>query len=107
MGIVPLDVKRFNDGFAAFDRNLKYLEESLKGGKKYLVGDSMTLADLMVTSFFYYGFKMLIGAKERKELPNVVAYIQSFAALPAFKKFYGELEFCENRVTIETKPERK
>ncbi|KAI1198114.1 glutathione S-transferase [Nemania serpens] len=107
LGFMPLDVKRFNDNMAAFDRNMRYIEESLKGGKKYLVGDQMTLADIMVTSFFYYAFKWLVDAEMRKELPNLVAYIQSYAALPEFKKYCGELEMCENRVTIETKPESK
>lgn len=102
-----MDAKRFNDSMAAFDRNVKYLEGALKGGKKYLVGDKMTLADIMVTSFFWYGFKWLIGAELRKELPNLVAYIQSYAALPEFKKYYGELEMCEDRVTTETRIDRQ
>ncbi|KAI1110857.1 glutathione S-transferase [Nemania sp. NC0429] len=105
LGVIPLDVKRFNDSMASFDRNLKFIEVSLKGRKKHLVGDTMTLADLMITSFFYYGFKYMVGAEERKALPNLTAYVQHYAALPEFKKHYGELELCKNRVTTETQKE--
>jgi elongation factor 1-gamma len=77
---------------------MRYLETALKGGKKYLVGDNLTMADIMVTSLMYHGFKYLIDAEFRKELPNVVAYAQAFAALPEHKKYYGELEMCETRV---------
>ncbi|KAI3332066.1 glutathione S-transferase [Xylariaceae sp. AK1471] len=96
--LYPLDEKRFDSCFAGFQRDIRYLETALKGGKKHLVGNSLTMADLMVTSLLYYCFKYMIDAEFRKELPNVVAYIQAFAAIPEHKKYYGELEMCETHV---------
>ncbi|KAI0458686.1 glutathione S-transferase [Xylaria acuta] len=97
--IYTLDEKRFNDHIAAFKRDIKYLEVALQGGKKYLVGDRLTMADFMVTSLLYYAFKYLIDAELRKELPNVLAYTKNFAAAPEHKKYYGELELCEKSIT--------
>ncbi|KAJ2999207.1 hypothetical protein NUW58_g62 [Xylaria curta] len=97
--VYALDEKRFNDHIAGFERDARYLEKSLEGGKKHLVGDKLTLADIVVTSLLYFAFKHLIGAELRKELPNLVAYTKAFADLPEHKKRFGELEFCETRIT--------
>ncbi|KAI0445942.1 glutathione S-transferase [Xylaria telfairii] len=101
--IGTLDEKRFNDHVVGLKRDAKYLEGALQGGKKYLVGDQLTMADYMVTSFLYYSFKYLIDAEWRKELPNLVAYIKNFADAPEHKKYYGELELCEKCITVNDK----
>ncbi|GAP84875.1 putative glutathione S-transferase-like protein [Rosellinia necatrix] len=100
MKAYAMDENRFNSAIEGLERNARYLEVSLKGGKKYLVGDRLTLADLMVTSFCYWAFKHLIGADLRKELPNLVAYVEAFANVPEHKKYYGELEMCETSVSF-------
>ncbi|KAH8159555.1 hypothetical protein CIB48_g8690 [Xylaria polymorpha] len=101
--VYTLDEKRFNDHVVALKRDAKYLEGALQGGKKYLVGDQLTMADFMVTSLLYYSFKYLIDAEWRKELPNLVAYIKNFADAPEHKKYYGELELCEKSITVNDK----
>ncbi|KAI0543015.1 glutathione S-transferase [Xylaria digitata] len=97
-----LDEHRFNDSVAHLERDLKYLEVVLRGGKKYLVGDQLTMADLMVTSMLYHAFKYLVDTEMRKGLPNLVAYMKAFAAVPGHKKYYGELELCETRLTAQS-----
>lgn len=91
----PMDEERFNAAIAGLERDLKYMEVVLKGGKKFLVGDSLTLADLVVTSALYIIFQKFYDAEMRKKIPNVVAYMQAFAAAPEHKKYYGELVMCE------------
>lgn len=100
--LYTLDEKRFNDHMVNLDRDLKYLEVSLQGGKKFLVGDKLTMADLMVASLLYLTFKHIVDVEMRKELPNLVAYMQAFAAVPAHKKYYGELELSETRITAQS-----
>ncbi|KAF2971061.1 hypothetical protein GQX73_g2503 [Xylaria multiplex] len=102
MKVYTLDERRFNDCVAGLERDLKYLEVVLQGGKKYLVGDQLTMADLMVTSMLYPAFKYLVDAELRKGLPNLVAYVKAFAAVPEHKKYYGELELCETRLTAQS-----
>ncbi|KAJ8130134.1 hypothetical protein O1611_g3495 [Lasiodiplodia mahajangana] len=100
--LYTLDEKRFSEHVANVEKDVKYLEKSLQGGKKFLVGDKLTMADLMVTSLLYHAFKYIVDAEMRKELPNLVAYIKAFAAAPEHKKYYGELEFCEARITTQS-----
>ncbi|KAI1267170.1 glutathione S-transferase [Xylariaceae sp. FL1019] len=98
MKFMPLDEQRFDSCISATERCFKRLEVALQGGKKYLVGDKLTMADLFVTSMFWFSFKYIVDAEMRKELPNVVAYAKSFAEKPEFKELYGELEMCETRL---------
>ncbi|KAI1351397.1 glutathione S-transferase [Xylaria sp. FL0043] len=95
----PMNEGAFDFHVNALLRNAKYLETVLQGGKKHLVGDKLTMADLMVTSFLYSAFQYFLDAETRKELPNLTAYIQAFAAVPEYKKYYGELQLCETRFT--------
>ncbi|KAI1137817.1 glutathione S-transferase [Hypoxylon sp. FL0543] len=95
----PFDEQKYNSSVASLERALKRIEVALQGGKKYLVGDNVTLADIMVAGPLYYGGKFLIDAEMRKDIPNVVAWLKGLAAQPEFKAF-GELVLCETR----TKP---
>ncbi|KAI0117669.1 glutathione S-transferase [Nemania sp. FL0031] len=100
--LYTFDQKRFTDHLDGVEKDVKYLEKVLQGGKKFLVGDKLTMADLMVTSLLFHAFKYIVDAEMRKKLPNLVAYIQAFAAAPEHKKYYGELEFCETRITAQS-----
>ncbi|KAI0430195.1 glutathione S-transferase [Xylaria sp. FL1042] len=95
----PLNEQAFDFHVDALLRNAKYLETVLQGGKKHLVGNKLTMADVMVTSFLYYAFKYFLDPETRKELPNLTAYMQAFASVPEHKKYYGELELCETRLS--------
>lgn len=94
--MIPYDEKLYNKHVDATVRALKRVEVALEGGKKYLVGDQITLADIMVAGPLYFGTEFLIDAEMRKEIPNTVAWLKGLAALPEFKCF-GELPLCETR----------
>lgn len=99
MKLMPFDEARYEKCAADTLRALKAMEAALKGGKKYLVGDQLTLADIMVAGPIFAASKFLIDAEMRKDIPSVVAWLQGLAALPEFKPL-GELVLCETR----TKP---
>ncbi|KAI2620791.1 glutathione S-transferase [Xylaria nigripes] len=94
----PFDKNHFDKSIVGTKRAVKYLEGYLQDGKKYLVGDSFTIADVMVTSYLYPLFKYYFDAEWRKEIPNIVAYFQVSAELPVHKKRYGEPQMCETRL---------
>lgn len=96
MKLIPFDEARYEKCAADTLRALKCLEAALQGGKKYLVGDSLTLADIMVSGTLFAATKFLVDAEMRKEAPNVVAWLQGLAALPEFEPL-GELVLCETR----------
>jgi len=70
-------------------------QESLRGfnyqlGKtKFLVGDSITLADIAFFTSTFHAFNNLIGPEFRKEIPHAVAHWEKLAALDQFKSVYG------------------
>ncbi|KAI1764296.1 glutathione S-transferase [Hypoxylon sp. FL1150] len=94
--MIPYDEARYDKSAADTLRALKALDAALKDGKKYLVGDQLTLADIMVAGPIHAASKFLIDAEMRKEVPNVFAWLQGLFALPEFKPF-GELVLCEKR----------
>ncbi|KAI1658331.1 glutathione S-transferase [Daldinia decipiens] len=93
----PKDNDRYEKSVTATVRALKRTETALQGGKKYLVGDSVTLADIMVAACVFFGTKVVIDAEIRKEIPNVVAWAQGLQALPEFKAM-GEFNLLETRI---------
>lgn len=93
----PKDNERYDKCVAATERALKRIETALQGGQKYLVGDSVTLADIMVAGCVFFATKVIIDAEIRKEIPNVVAWAQRLAALPEFKAL-GEFNLLETRI---------
>jgi len=59
------------------------------GISKFLVGDSITLADIAFFCSSFYAFNHLLGAEFRKEIPHAVAHFEKLAALDEFKSVYG------------------
>ncbi|KAI8962214.1 glutathione S-transferase [Daldinia sp. FL1419] len=98
--VIPYDETRYTTQVNSFERALKRIEVALKDGQKYLVGDNVTLADIMVAGCVFFASKFLIDAEMRKEIPNVVAWAQRLDALPEFKAL-GGFNLLETRVKAE------
>ncbi|RYO88919.1 hypothetical protein DL766_009406 [Monosporascus sp. MC13-8B] len=95
--MVPYDEGRYDTCMGSTERACKRIETALAGGKKHLVGDELTLADIMVGGVLFSAFKFFIDAEMRKDLPNTVAWMQNLAEMKEFKDFFGTLEMCETR----------
>lgn len=101
---VMLKLKPYNaatHGEAAdrFQRALGKVETAVKGGKKYLVGDHVTLADLMVAGVLFNTSAYLLDTEMQKSAPAAIEYLKAIAAIPEFAKYFGEFKPCEKRVT--------
>ncbi|KAG6362235.1 hypothetical protein INS49_010465 [Diaporthe citri] len=95
---LPFDETRYNFSAAAFERALQKVEAAVKGGKKYLVGEQLTLADLMVAAALFFASGFLLDAEMRKTAPATIEYLKGIAATAEFAKVFGEYKPCENRV---------
>lgn len=95
---VPFDEARYNFSASAFERALQKVEAEVKGGKKYLVGEQLTLADLMVSAALFFASGFLLDAEMRKTAPATIEYLKGIAATPEFAKVFGEYKPCESRV---------
>ncbi|ROW01430.1 hypothetical protein VPNG_07607 [Cytospora leucostoma] len=96
--LAPFDEGRFGQEAAAFERAVGKVEAAVKGGKKYLVGEELTLADLEVASLLFFAGGFLWDAEARKAAPATVEYVKGIAATPEFAKVFGEFKPVETRV---------
>lgn len=116
IGYSTVDEKTFQTNFETLKSKLKVLEEHLNG-KKFLVGDSITIADCSFVALLRAPFAVVIDAETRKQFPGVSSYYESLAKLPEVVKVLGRPRLCEKRWPLaepvaapkkeEKKPEKK
>ncbi|KAI1841089.1 hypothetical protein JX265_013921 [Neoarthrinium moseri] len=95
--VMPYDEKRYDFHAANVERALKRLEVAAKG-KKYLVGEQLTLADIMVAGPLFFGLAFLVDSEMKKAVPETVRYLQGLSELPEFKAAFGDLKSIETRL---------
>lgn len=74
---IPFDAARYDFSAAAFARAVSKVETAVKGGKKFLVGEQLTLADLEVAAVLFYASGFLLDAEMRKEAPGAIEYLST------------------------------
>jgi len=72
---------------------LKTLEAALTQAT-YLVGDQVTLADIVVASALVYPMKLLMDAKFRAPFPNVMRWFNTMVHQPQFLAVVGQVVLC-------------
>ncbi|XP_028805053.1 elongation factor 1-gamma-like [Neltuma alba] len=72
---------------------------------KYLVGQSLTLADIIMTCNLYRGFTRLMTKSFTSEFPHVERYFWALVNEPNFHKIIGEVKQTE--ATIPILPQQK
>lgn len=77
---------------------LQVLEDSLQDDKSFLVGDSLTLADIFIVSTLLYPFKLVADAAYRKPFPNVERWFTACCAMDAFAQVVGHVTLCEKEL---------
>ncbi|KAJ3670850.1 hypothetical protein LUZ60_008276 [Juncus effusus] len=86
---------------------LHSLNTHLARGYKYLVGDRMTLADIVMTCDLYLGFTRVMTKSFTCEFRHVEEYFWNLVGQPAFKKFLGEVKQVESLPEMEVGPKCK
>jgi glutathione S-transferase len=82
MGIGEPDAGKVEEALAAFRRYAAVLNERL-AGKQYVVGDSMTLADLTLACSLMYAKQAEVPLAE---FPNIEAWLSRMSNTDAWKK---------------------
>jgi len=77
---------------------LKTLEASLTSAT-YLVGDKISLADIVVASALIYPMKLLCDAAFRAPFPNTMRWFLTMVNQPEFKAVVGEVVLCATEAT--------
>ncbi|KAJ2359939.1 Elongation factor 1-gamma, partial [Coemansia sp. RSA 2607] len=66
--------------------------------RTFLVGERLTVADIVVACDLIMTFKLYLEEADRKEYRNLTRYFKTMVAQPAFKAVIGDVELCKERV---------
>lgn len=69
----------------------------------YLVGDCVTLADIITVCILFNGFKVILTKSFTSEFPHVERYFWTLVNQPNFKKVLGDVEQTKSVPAIATK----
>mmetsp|Transcript_16702 Transcript_16702/g.23214 ORF Transcript_16702/g.23214 Transcript_16702/m.23214 type:complete len:221 (+) Transcript_16702:77-739(+) len=95
-GLASFDKEKFDSTKEKVARAFGALETTLSSRiSKYLVNDSVTLADITVASLAMLPLKTVLEKEFRAAYPKTEAYLASLYALPQFKEVVGDVAFVE------------
>lgn len=92
------DPKKINQ--TVYNNDLKKLKEEVKTlntylkGKNWLVGNSVTLADLYCGHVLTQAFQLVLDAGFRKGMAEVAKWFEAYVALPQVVKSAGHIKSC-------------
>lgn len=93
--VVPRDAGREEAAKSAVASAMAFLEAHLEG-RTFLVGDGVTLADIVMVCNLHLGFKLVFDDAYRKEYRNVTRYFLTCVRQPGFEKVFGKgYALCE------------
>jgi len=87
------DTKVYNEDVNKVKAQAIALSTALKG-KKFLVGDKVTVADLVCAWTLMPAFQLILDAGFRKGKADVAAWFDGITHLPEFKKTAGHVKTC-------------
>ncbi|KAK4167022.1 glutathione S-transferase [Cladorrhinum sp. PSN259] len=93
--IIPFDAARYDQGVAAFERALKRVNVAVQG-RKFVVGDELTFADIQLLGPLQLATKFLADEEMRKAVPNVEVYLKGLLEIPELKAQFGDLVLNPN-----------
>ena len=83
----------FNEASKDLKAHAKTLNTALTG-REWLVGNSMSLADVAVAVSLVIPLQILLDGGLRKAMKEVNSWAERVFALPEFRKVYGQIHFC-------------
>ncbi|XP_019948459.2 valine--tRNA ligase [Paralichthys olivaceus] len=102
MGMMAMDKKLQQSSRAELLRVLKVLNQALEP-RTFLVGESLTLADMAVATAVLLPFKYALEPPDRKVLPSVTRWFTTCINQPQFLKVFGKITLCEKMVPVTPK----
>ncbi|KAJ9133286.1 Glutathione S-transferase [Pleurostoma richardsiae] len=94
----PIDQESYNQTVGQFERALKRLEVAVKDGRKFLVSDKITYADVMVGGALVMAGRLLFDAEMCRGVPAVTAWLKGIQGVPEMNTAFGEVVSVETRV---------
>ncbi len=94
LGYLPADAATSAKAQADLTAALKALEKHLLL-RTYLVGESITLADIALVATLYYPFKLVLDGKAREALPSVTRWFVTCANQKEFLAVLGDVVLAD------------
>lgn len=90
----PADPEVFNNSVKEVKEIVKIINVHLQG-KKYLVADRVTVADIAIAVQLIPLFQTTLDGGFRKAMPNVTAWLEGLVKLPEFVSRIGNVKFTQ------------
>ncbi|CAN0909697.1 Elongation factor 1-gamma 2 [Linum grandiflorum] len=101
LGFVPFLAPAEEYAISALKRALDALNSYL-ATTTFLVGDSVTLADIILTCNLHMGFSWILTKSFTSAFPHVERYFWTMVNQPIFKKVMGEVKQAESVPAVES-----
>lgn len=105
LGYLPYDPHETEHLKKDILKHLNVLNDHLEKNE-YLVGDSLTLADIICAMTLVYGYTVLFDKEMRKSFKNVTKWFKMIINLPKVKNIIGEVKFVDE-VKVKQNPQQK
>ncbi|CAL8463238.1 g2772 [Coccomyxa elongata] len=106
LGFMDYDKKKEEAAIVMVKKNLDILDEYL-ASHTYLVGNSVTLADIIGAANLYHGYTKLFDEAFRKDFPNVQRWFLTLVNQPAFKNVMGDVVLAKETMKYTPKKNDK
>jgi len=97
LGMLEYSEYLYNTLISAIERNLAGAQKAVEGGKKFLVGDRLTAADVSVVCCLASLVAQFVDAESRAKVPELMAYMDRILKLPEVAKFLPKVDKVETR----------
>jgi len=102
-GYAPLDKAKYTQDLEALKKVLRIIDDRLKQSK-YLVGDTLTIADIQLVTDLGCLYRFVFDEKFRKAFQNLNKYFEALSNEPNFLKVCGKQVFIKNALDLYSGP---
>lgn len=103
----PSDEKK-KESQKNFNGTLKMMDDALEG-KSFLVGNGLTVADIVVAGFLSVPYQVMFDAKTHSQYENLCSWLERILNLPSFVRRFGYMKkpFADTQVASAPAKEEK
>jgi elongation factor 1-gamma len=106
-GYGVIETEAFNNAIKELKEHVRALNTHLQG-KTHLVGDRVTVADVVVGFSLMLPFQLVLDGGFRKSVaPNVTSWLEKFFALPEVVRRVGHTKFCAKPMKAVAPPKKE
>lgn len=96
-GYMPFNANSYEKSKADLAKALKVLNDHLNG-KTYIVGNQITLADIVVASTLLYPFKLVADQSYLKPYDKVLSWFTNCVSQEEFQQVVGQVTMCKKEL---------